>query len=268
MNWVIGDIHGMHRPLSALLTAVSGADSEAQFIFVGDYVNRGPDSRRVIDLLLTLPRATFLRGNHDDIFDLLVNGDCYICHPTAPNRITAFTWFIQHGLAETLMSYGVDGGELDAALQKPSDAVLDQMLKVVPPEHRRFFRGLEAVYESSDFFVAHGYWDPDEPDSSPSLANRLGDDAQLRYQLLWGRFSESQLTRKKKWTRTGYFGHTPISSYRTSGGDLVPIRGNNIVLLDTASALSTVGMLSAVCTKDGAIIQADRAGEIFKSSGD
>src|SRR5579871_1746331 len=120
MDWVIGDVHGMLRPLSALLDAVRETDPDAHFIFVGDYVNRGPDARGVIELLLTLTNATFLRGNHDDVFDLLVNGDCYICHPTAMNPLEAFTWFMQFGLAETLMSYGVDWPALDALVQKPN----------------------------------------------------------------------------------------------------------------------------------------------------
>src|SRR5579884_585200 len=100
MRWIVGDIHGMLRPLDALVTAVGSRDPGAHLIFVGDYVNRGPDSRRVIDLLLTLPRATFLRGNHDDVFDLILHGDCYMCHPDGPNPVAAFAWFMQHGRSE------------------------------------------------------------------------------------------------------------------------------------------------------------------------
>src|SRR6185312_16826381 len=118
----------MFRPLDALLGAIRDADFDAHLTFVGDYVNRGPDTSRVIERLLTLERATFLRGNHDDIFDLLVNGDCYICHPTAMNPIAAFTWFMQFGLAETLMSYGVDWSELDLLLQKPNHPGLLRVL--------------------------------------------------------------------------------------------------------------------------------------------
>ena len=87
---------------------------------------RGADSRGVIDLLATLPRTTFLRGNHDDVLDLLLNGECYICHPTARERLVAFKWFMQHGLAETLMSYGADSAELESVVQSPSPEALAQ----------------------------------------------------------------------------------------------------------------------------------------------
>ena len=53
----IGDIHGCARALEALLEAVRPTAND-QLIFLGDYVDRGPDSRRVIDILLELERAT------------------------------------------------------------------------------------------------------------------------------------------------------------------------------------------------------------------
>ena len=263
MNWVIGDIHGMFRPLDALLAAVARRDPAAHIVFVGDYVNRGADSRRVIDLLLTVSNATFLRGNHDDVLDLLLHGDCYICHPTAPERLSAFHWFMQHGLAETLSSYGADWAELESTARAPSPAAVDRCVSVVPESHRAFFRALKPVYESDAFFVAHGYWDPDERDYSPRVAERLGTDPQLRYRLLWGRFTEAQIARKKKWRRTGYFGHTPVFNYR-AGVEFTPVRGPNLVLLDTAVALSAVGMLSAVCVETGVVVQANRGGETLE----
>jgi hypothetical protein len=262
VDWVIGDIHGMLRPLSALLNAVSGADPDAHFIFVGDYVNRGPDARGVIDLLLTLPRATFLRGNHDDNLDLLLNSDCYICDPTAPDRVSAFNWFMQHGLAETLTSYGVDLAKLDSLANKSNEPALERALAPVPENHRQFLRSLQPIFESTTFFVAHGYWDPDDSDQQPPISTRLAQDPQLRHRLLWGRFTDQQLSRKRKWSRTGYFGHSPVSIYRAAGSDLKPLRFEKLVLIDTASALSSLGMLTAICPQTDAILQANRAGEV------
>jgi serine/threonine protein phosphatase 1 len=263
MRWIIGDIHGMLRPLQALLGAISRRDPAAHFIFVGDYVNRGLDSRKVIDLLLTLPRATFLRGNHDDIFDLLLHGDCYICHPSARNPLGAFTWFMQHGLAETLMSYGAPWQELENALHEPGPERIAQFVKPVPQSHRRFIRSLKPLYESDDFFVAHGFWGPGEPDDAPNLATQIDGDPTLRYRLLWGRFTDAQIHGPKHWHRTGYFGHTPVLNY-PAGADLTPVVGPQVVLLDTASALTPAGMLSAVCVETGTVLQADRAGETIE----
>ena len=92
MRWVVGDIHGMLRPLRSLVGHVTAKDPAAQFLFVGDYVNRGPDSRGVIDLLLSLQdegRAKFVRGNHDDIFDMVLSGQTYAYHPDARSPLAA-----------------------------------------------------------------------------------------------------------------------------------------------------------------------------------
>ena len=254
----------MLRPLEALLGAISRRDGAAHFIFVGDYINRGAESRRVIDLLLSLPHATFLRGNHDDIFDLLLNGECYIRHPTALDPIAAFSWFMQHGLAETLISYGATWEELELALHQTTPARIQKLVQTVPAAHRRFIRSLKPIYEADTFFVAHGYWGPDEPDDSPSIANQIGDNPNLRYRLLWGRFTDAEIRREKHWHRTGYFGHTPVTNYLAPPSPLVPVHGPNLVLLDTASALSNVGMLSAACPEAETILQADRAGGVVE----
>lgn len=260
VHWVIGDIHGMLRPLEALLGAIARRDPAAHFVFAGDYVNRGPESRRVIDLLLTLPNAIFLRGNHDDIFDLLINGDCYICHTNASDIVTAFTWFMQHGLAETLMSYGADWVELEDVNRRPSARRIERLVRIVPAPHRQFIRSLRPVFETENFFVAHGYWNIDDPDTEPSLAWRLGNEPPLRYRLLWGRFTQTQVKSNKRWKRHGYFGHTPVFNYPSAGGQFVPVQGPKITLLDTAPALSVAGLLSGVCAEAGTVLQADRAG--------
>src|SRR5262245_60879514 len=108
MRWVIGDVHGMRLALESLLKEVAKRDKSPKFIFTGDYVNRGPDSRGVINLLLSLDNAKFVRGNHDDIFDIILSGEGFCDHPTKIQPLAAFTWFMQHGLADTFVSYGAD----------------------------------------------------------------------------------------------------------------------------------------------------------------
>src|SRR5438128_3922308 len=116
MRWIIGDIHGMLRPLEALVEAVEKADAKRQLLFVGDYVNRGPDSKGVIDLLLSLNGAKFVRGNHDDIFDQVLNGKSYAGNASNGDRMVAFQWFMEHGLDTTFTSYGVDYSILEWCL--------------------------------------------------------------------------------------------------------------------------------------------------------
>src|SRR5215510_11989874 len=101
----------MIRPLEALVRAVKSRDADARLMFVGDYVNRGPDSKRVVDFLLALDRAQFIRGNHDDVFDYVVNGACFEVHPDMVTPAATFLTFLQFGLDNTLASYGIDSAD-------------------------------------------------------------------------------------------------------------------------------------------------------------
>jgi serine/threonine protein phosphatase 1 len=261
MFWIIGDIHGMLRPLEGLLAAIARRDASAHLVFVGDYINRGPESKQVIDLLLTLPQATFLRGNHDDIFDLVLHNNCYTRHSSAPDRVSAFTWFFQHGLAETMMSYGADLAMLESLVRRPSDRAIIDCVSIVPQAHRQFIRSLKPHFETASFFVAHGYWNPDDADES--IESALEKDEKLKHLLLWGRFSEQDLMRKKRWKRSGVFGHTPVMTYAGSSG-ATPIRAEKLTLVDTAAALTASGFLSAFCPESQAILQAGRDGQTIE----
>ena len=63
-TYIVGDIHGCVKTLSALVDQINPSDSDA-FVLLGDYVNKGPDSVGVIRLCQTLPHCTHLLGNHD-----------------------------------------------------------------------------------------------------------------------------------------------------------------------------------------------------------
>src|SRR3977135_3935619 len=104
MRWIIGDVHGMLRPLEPLVNEIFRRDEKPTLYFVGDYVNRGPDSRGVIDLLLSLPNAKFIRGNHDEVLDHVLHGIGYADNPTR-DRFFLFQWFLEHGLLQTIRSY-------------------------------------------------------------------------------------------------------------------------------------------------------------------
>jgi serine/threonine protein phosphatase 1 len=266
MRWIIGDVHGMLRPLEMLLREIAKADAAAELIFVGDYVNRGPDSRKVIDLLLTLPNASFIRGNHDDIVDEILHGASYAQNASEGKPLAAFQWFMQHGLASTLESYGADWAELDFILKRPNWERLTKVLECIPETHRQFIRNLPAIVEGDDFFVAHGKWDVSDSDKTPSLTEQLALEPIKRHKLLWGRYTDDEITVVKSWERTGYFGHTPVDAYPGLLGNngLVPISGSRIVLLDTAAALTPEGRLSAVCHDSQQLIQVDRFGKLVE----
>ncbi|HEX4124390.1 MAG TPA: metallophosphoesterase [Tepidisphaeraceae bacterium] len=257
MRWVIGDIHGMLRPMEALLEAILGRDASARFIFVGDYINRGPDSRGVLDRLVTLPNATFLRGNHDDIFDLILSGQCF-CEQETSDPLQAFGWFINHGLVNTLESYGIDYAFIEHLAGHLTASKLAEMMAVVPAAHREFLRQLRPVIEYEDAFVAHAMWGADQPDASPMEAI-ISSTSPLRYRTIWGRYTADQIRQDKPWRRTGFFGHTPVTNYAGNAG-LLPVGGPQIVLLDTAAAMG--GRLSAVCIETRQVVQADGNGMV------
>lgn len=257
----------MLKPLATLVAEVRRVDAQPKFIFVGDYVNRGPDSKGVIDFLLTLENAFFCRGNHDDVFDLVINGDCYADNAAKGNRTAAFQWFVKYGLDSTLLSYGCDHAVIDTLLEHCTIRRLDDLAECVPETHRNFIRRLPAVYEEDDLFVIHGKWDPDELSENPGIAERLEKQPKLRHRTLWGRYTQDDLTRIKAWHRTAFVGHTPVSYYTNpdavheeGGVRWLPIVGKNLVLLDTAAALSTDGRLTAYCPDEKKFVQADHFG--------
>lgn len=261
MRWVIGDIHGMIRPLEALLRAIARHDDEPQLMFVGDFVNRGPESKAVVELLMSLTNAQFVRGNHDDVFDQVLCGHSYAGKPGEQQRVMAFQWFMQHGLDKTFHSYGVSGQELSYAARRPKNSTLDELAASVPAAHRKFIRELPLVIEANDMFVAHAKWDVYTGVDEPPITERLQQAEATRYTLLWGRYRLDEIYYDKPWQRTGYFGHTPVDSYNEEGA-LVPTAGAKIVLLDTAAALVPHGRLTAFCHEKQSFLQADAQGKM------
>jgi serine/threonine protein phosphatase 1 len=129
----IGDIHGCSRALTALLAAVAPGPRD-RLVTVGDYVDRGPDSRGVLDLLIPWQEAgrlVALRGNHEQMMLWARRGGEGL-------RM----WLLCGGL-ETLASYGVVAAGLDA-------------LDDIPERHWRFVEH-ECVdwYETDCHFFVH-----------------------------------------------------------------------------------------------------------------
>ncbi len=79
--WVIGDIHGMYDPLRMLINHIRyvryETEEDAKLIFLGDYIDRGPCSREVVDLILSLENefeTVCLAGNHEDMLLQFLHG--------------------------------------------------------------------------------------------------------------------------------------------------------------------------------------------------
>jgi serine/threonine protein phosphatase 1 len=140
----IGDIHGCLAALSSLLESVQPQPDDT-LVFLGDYVDRGSDSRGVMERMLQLSascRLVTLLGNHDELFMKVCAG-------------------AQDLLANWLMFGG------DATLRSYGDVLPEQ----VPQEHLRFFRNCPLYYETEQYIFVHGSYHPELPmaQQSPRL---------------------------------------------------------------------------------------------------
>lgn len=271
MRWIIGDVHGMLHPLESVLENIRARDRKAELFFCGDYCDRGPHTRQVIDLLMDLENARFVRGNHDDVMDLCCNGTSFTTGADLGQSVEEAQaeikeLFLREGLTETLVSYGA---ELNELARRVGDwpAVLrwiDGALSMVPTSHREFFRSLPAVVEADEFFVCHATWPPDHLDEQGRMNGIVAGDPYLRHDVLWGRYTANQIRSRKVWKRQGYFGHTPTDNY-LAATDIMPasgaiVRGDKVVLLDTGAFVAG-GRLTAICHDDGKVIQVDQHGD-------
>jgi serine/threonine protein phosphatase 1 len=137
----IGDIHGCSRALEALIGAI-GPRPEDVIVTLGDYVNRGPDSRGVLDRLIDLERRCTLisiLGNHEQQLLAAIDGE-----PSA-----VFNWLDMGGVT-TLASYGA---------QRVTEADLAQ----IPAVHIAFLRRCRDFYETESHIFVHAQYLPDLP---------------------------------------------------------------------------------------------------------
>jgi len=134
--YVIGDIHGCFEAMKDLLGNIDDhAQIHAQngylLVFLGDLMDRGPQSKDVIEFCMTYTRPNvdivFLKGNHEEVFlKVLEDGDA--------DRLGA--WF-QFGGKKCLSSYGVDNfGEI----HMNPESLLNRAQSMVPKSHIKFIR--------------------------------------------------------------------------------------------------------------------------------
>lgn len=146
--YAVGDIHGCLDLLERLVARIErdAAKSTAQLhlVFLGDYVDRGSDTKGVVDFLLRIPdrfSTRFIRGNHDQsLLDFL-------------DSPATYREWRDFGATETLRSYGVPppvSPDLPDLIQ-----ARDQLARAIPNEHMRFFTSLLASFEIGDYLFVH-----------------------------------------------------------------------------------------------------------------
>jgi serine/threonine protein phosphatase 1 len=138
MLYAVGDIHGESEALDALLGKLPLVDGD-RLVFLGDYIDRGPDSKGVVDRLLVVAKqwpCVFLLGNHESMFlDFLgwrspsyFGGDA----------------FLANGGGRTLASYGYFS----------SDAPSPKRFRL-PKDHQTFYRALRLWHVEGDYAFVH-----------------------------------------------------------------------------------------------------------------
>lgn len=253
MKFIFSDLHGCIYTFEKLLEKIRVLDSNPEFIFNGDYVDRGLFSKQTVDLLLTLNNSTFLRGNHDDIIDYLLNEHCYTeLKEMIYGKVSTagvFTWWLQNGLASCLSSYDVN------IYTTPIDKAVDLFKEKVPDSHKIFFRKLGMFWENETHFCCHAYYNPNE--ELPRDIVKFTKQEKY-HDCLWSRFERDYSTKSLKnitckWDKIGVFGHTPVSYYGASA----PVVHDKIRLIDTGSFLGEYLCAYCVDTDDHVLQSVD-----------
>lgn len=132
----IGDIHGCATALDAILGAIAPTSADT-LVALGDYVDRGPDSKGVIDRLIEVGEQCQLiplLGNHEEMMLDVVR-----------DKRPPYRW-LQYGGVDTLDSYRFGGD-----------------MSVIPQSHHDFFAACRDFYESDEHFFVHANYDPNLP---------------------------------------------------------------------------------------------------------
>ena len=158
--WAIGDVHGRLDLLKPLVEAIMGDAAAAPVerkvvIFLGDYVDRGPESRGVIRYLVDLPRDRgiewrFLKGNHEEaMLDFLAD-------PAAGAR------WCEYGGDAALRSYGLRPPTLKHKVEAWARVAAD-LDHALDAREREFLETLELSITIGDYFFAHAGARPGQP---------------------------------------------------------------------------------------------------------
>jgi serine/threonine protein phosphatase 1 len=172
----IGDIHGCAKELEALLRKIKIGNDDL-VIFLGDYIDRGPDARRVVDIILELSemrQVVTLKGNHEA---LLLD---FLDRPESQGA----GLFVMNGGTSTLANYADSSGSFN-----------------FPEDHLKFFKDLRLSYETDDYFFVHA----GVPEQPLSTIDPIEDE----FTMLWTR--QPFLSSHYDWGKTIVHGHTPVT---------------------------------------------------------
>jgi serine/threonine protein phosphatase 1 len=189
--YVIGDIHGRADLLDRMIGAIerdlaASPATGALTVTLGDYVDRGPNSRGVIERLCRNPfptRYIALKGNHEQLLLLFLI-----------NAAIGTEWR-QIGGLETLHSYGVPVGSL--MLGRSYEEASLALRQALPPEHLDFLSKLQLSFSFGRYFLCHA-----------GVRPKIPLDRQEAEDLLWIR--DEFLDSRRNFGKIVVHGHTPV----------------------------------------------------------
>jgi serine/threonine protein phosphatase 1 len=140
----IGDIHGCAKALAAVVEAIDPGPDDT-LVFLGDYIDRGPDSRGVLEQLMALRDRCLvvpLMGNHEEMMLAALEGQ------------SELRYWLTFGGMEALASYGYGGGR---------GITPGGLRGIIPADHLQFVRGCGDYFETVGHIFVHAYYEPDRP---------------------------------------------------------------------------------------------------------
>jgi serine/threonine protein phosphatase 1 len=199
-TFVIGDIHGCLGMLRKLIDRIQWDPSRDRLIFIGDYIDRGEDSRGVIDFVLSLkqdsPNVQCLIGNHEQMLIDYLSGD-------DPQT------YILNGGGATLMSY-------DRVRRNKEDSL-------IPSSHLEFLSSLLLMVELDDYYIVHAGFRPHIPIEDQELFDMIW----IRNEFLLSQYDFGKVV---------IFGHTPFNNpvvmKNKMGIDTGAVFGNRLTCLE------------------------------------
>jgi serine/threonine protein phosphatase 1 len=224
--YAMSDIHGRADLLQDMFRVIDRdlaniGSRRAIHVFLGDYIDRGPNSSGTIELLIERGlkhESVFLKGNHEAFLQGVLED---------PAQLQAWRQF---GGLQTLVSYGLKPSlNPDPAEQAE---LIRQLTEAIPLNHMRFFQSLRARFVCGDFFFVHAGVRPGVP-----LAKQEEQD------LLWIR--EEFLQSSQNFGKYIVHGHTPVQdpdiranranidtgAYATGNLTLLTIQGDSLLAL-------------------------------------
>ena len=240
-TFIVGDIHGNAPALGALLASIeqelSGEDT---IVFLGDYIDRGPNSRGCVEQILCLRDRT-----PATVITLLGNHEQWMLRTL--RDFGRHSWLLGMEALETIRSYSEQAAvRLSDATHRAGPRIVTEAMRLpyeeffdaMPHSHLEFFEGLRTWYRSSDALCVHGGVSLDG-----TLIEEQAEDA-----VVWGPDEFPEHYHGRELVVYGHRGDTPLDG----DGRPQPRVRHNTIGLDS----SGYGVLTAVRLPDQRVFQA------------